>query len=109
MTQSELKILMSPAEKAWLRHQAKTESRTMNAILLRLIADAMKDNPLRVCLREVTVFDAPTIYCVSVGVEGRALLETPDRDAAIAFARQKIADLGLPTSALAYHTADMAA
>ena len=110
MAKAELKVLMPVATKAWLKHASKTSGRKMNDVVLLLLADAMKSDPLRVIVREVAVSGLPTVFTVSIGEFGDDLIDTLDRNEALAFARDKIAELGLPKTALTFNTvADKAA
>jgi hypothetical protein len=103
MQTHDLKVRVTPAQKAWLDYQAVTENRTLNASVLALIDAAMRDCPLEIYVHEVAVFGLPTFFNVSIGEFGDDLIKTEDRKEAIAFARKTLRELGLPRDALKFN------
>jgi hypothetical protein len=102
-TEIKLTVRLPADARAWLEYTAGTNNRSQNAELLRLLADAMRDDPLRIVVHGVAVFGWPPSYHVSIGEFGKDFHEGPDRDAAIAAAMAKARELGLPRSAIMFN------
>lgn len=102
---TELKVRIPPTSKTWLKVQADANNRSMNAEILDLVTEAMKENPLEVVVHECTV-PGDVFYTVSLGKYGDDFYEGPDRAAAFAVACAKAKELGLLRTAIRFFAED---
>jgi len=96
---ADLKVRLRPDQRTWLDHYAKAENRSLNGAIGDLIDRALKEDPLRVIIRECDLGNG-IFYDVSLGTYGDAFHEGSDLSAALAAARAKVKELGLPRDAV---------
>lgn len=101
MQTHDLKIRLSSAEKLWLSARAEGNRRSMTAEIRGLVETAMREDPVRILITHCNLLGVE-FYTASVGVTGADFYEGPSREEAIAAAKSKAKELGLPRAAIVF-------
>lgn len=101
MSSPKFMIRMPPALKVWIETRARDHGRSMNGQIVNILNDKMKEDPLRIFVTTCDL-DGRVFYTASIGVAGDDFYEGPLLEEAIAAAKSKAKELGLPRSAIVF-------
>lgn len=105
MTSNDLKIRLTAAQKAWLAATAEAENRSLTAQIQTLIDDAMLVDPLKIVIHHLIEEDREE-YTVAVGESWHDFADGLSREQAVAVAKAKLKELGLPSHLIEFRTDD---
>lgn len=92
---------LRPDQRAWLGYSSKLENRSLNGVIADLIDKEMKELPLYIVVSECS-FEGSFAYDVTLGEYGEEIHYGDDKAAALAAAKAKAKEIGLPSSAVRY-------
>ncbi|GAA0594329.1 hypothetical protein [Paenochrobactrum glaciei] len=92
-------LRLNLAHKAWLKHQAEDQNRSVHNFIIGLIEQACRIEPLEIFIHECQS-PSGTFFTASVGKYGDDFYEGDDREAAFAAAQAKVKELGLTAKSI---------
>lgn len=87
-------LRLNSDHRAWLKHQAQNQSRSVHNFIIGLIEQASRIEPLEIVINEYQSLSG-AFFTVSIGKHGDDFYEGEDRKAAFSAAQAKAKELGL--------------